>query len=57
MNRANEAIVAALNETNDGDLNLHVMRSCRDVARKMEDVLFSVDGTERIGCTLRYFRD
>ena len=38
--KAKEEIMVNINETGEGDQNLHVLRSCRDAARKMEDVLF-----------------
>ena len=34
-----------------------MLRSCRNAAREMEELLFSVGGAERIVCILRIFRD
>ena len=39
-NRAQAEIQAAIAETSEGDLNKHVMRSCREAAKKMEDIFF-----------------
>ena len=48
LNEATEEIEAAISSTNEGVLNEHVMRSCREASSKMEDLLFSVGGAERI---------
>ena len=55
--KANEDIMEAIKETGEGDQNLHVLWSCRDAARKMEDVLFPAGGSERIVCTQRQLED
>ena len=54
-NKATAEIQVVIAETSEGVLNEHVMRSCREASWKMEDLLFSVGGTERIVATLRYF--
>ena len=56
LNKATEEIEAAISSTSEGVLNDNVMRSCREASSKMEDLLFSVGGIERIVTTLRYFR-
>ena len=56
LNEATEEIEAAISSTNEGVLNEHVMISCREASSKMEDLLFSVGGAERIVTKLRYFR-
>ena len=55
-NKATAEIQALIANTTEGVLNEHVMRSCREASHKMEDLLFSVGGAERIVATLRYFR-
>ena len=55
--RANAKVKAVIAETEEGNLNEYTMRSCRDAARKMEDLLFSVGGTTRLVATLQYFRE
>ena len=54
--KATEEIEAAISSTSEGKLNEHIMKRCREASRKMEDLLFSVGGVERIVTTLRYFR-
>ena len=54
--KANAEIEAAVSETSIGASNKHSMSSCREASSKMEDLLFSVGGVERIVATLRYFR-
>ena len=49
---ATAEIEGVVKETNEGVLNRYTMRSCRDAACKMEDLLFSVGGAERIVTTL-----
>ena len=56
-NKANAEIQAAISETREDDLNKYTMRSCREAARKMEEVLFSVGGAKRLVTTMRYFRE
>ena len=51
--RATAEIEAAIAKTSEGELNKHVMRSCREASRKIEELLFSVRGAERIVATLR----
>ena len=51
-NRAQAEIQAAIVETIEGDLSKHVMRSCREAAKEMEDILFSVGGADRIIATI-----
>jgi len=48
----NAEITTAIVESNEGDLNNHVMRSCREVSQRMEGLLFSVGGAEQIVTTL-----
>ena len=55
--RATEEIAKVLEEACEGELKKHNMRSCKVAARKMEEILFSVGGAERIMATLRYFKD
>ncbi len=57
--KANEAILSVISESSEGDAikKKSVILSCRKAARKIEDVLFSVGGAERIVSTLRYFKD
>ena len=54
--RANTEIKSMVSETTDGVLNKYALRSCREAARKMEDLLFTVGGAERIVATLQYFK-
>ena len=54
---ANEEMSAAVAQSSEIEWNTHTMRSCREASQKMEDLLFSVGGAERIVKTLRYFRD
>lgn len=55
--KADQAIAAALESTSEGNLNAVMMKRSREAAKKMEDILFSVGGAERIIATLRYFKD
>ena len=55
--RANDEIKAAIAEIEEDDLNKYAMRSCREAARKMEEILFTAGGAKRIVTTLRYFRE
>ena len=55
--KADQAIAAALESTSEGNLNAVMMKRSREAANKMEDILFSVGGAERIIATLRYFKD
>ena len=57
ITKANQELVAAIEESGEGDLNLKRYRNCEDAARKMEDILFSVGGAERVVKTLQYFKD
>ena len=51
--RIQEAVKAAV----EGDLNTNSLRRCREAAQKMEEILFTVGGAERLIATLRYFKD
>jgi len=53
---ATAEIEGVMKDTNEGVLNRQTMQSCRYAAHKMEDLLFSVGGAERIVVTLQYFR-
>ena len=55
--KATEEIAKALKNACEGELKSHNLRTCKNAARKMEDILFSVGGAERIMATLRYFKD
>jgi hypothetical protein len=55
--RANAQVSNAILAAREGSLPPRAMRSCRDAARKMEDILFSAGGAERVVATLRYFKD
>ena len=55
--RAKAEINALITITDEDDLNKNAMRSCREAARKMEKILFSVGGAKRLVTTLRYFRE
>lgn len=57
LTKANEEMLAAIKESSERDLTSKRHRSCEDAARKMEDVLFSVGGAERVVKTLQYFKD
>jgi len=57
ISKANEEILAAIREATKGQLNVNQNRSCHDAARKMEDILFSASGAERVVRTLQYFKD
>ncbi len=57
MKKANEVLLAAIKETSEGQLNANHTRRCQDAARKMEDILFSAGGAERVVKTLQYFKD
>lgn len=58
-NKANEAILAVLTHSREGDniLNKSVLDRCRSASRQMERILFSSGGAERIVTTLRLFKD
>ena len=53
----NAKITAVMDQSSKSTFNNHTMRSCRVASQKMEDLLFSVGGAERIVVTLRCFRD
>ena len=53
LTKANEEMLAAIKESSERDLTSKRHRSCEDAARKMEDVLFSVGGAERVVKTLQ----
>ena len=57
ISKATAEVLAAIKETSEGPMNDNLNRSCQDAVRKMEDILFSVGGAERIVATLRYFKD
>ena len=57
LTKANEEMLAAIQESSERDLTSKRHRSCEDSARKMEDILFSVGGAERFVKTLQYFKD
>ena len=57
LTKANEEMLAAIKESSERDLTSKRHRSCEDAAGKMEDVLFSVGGAERVVKTLQYFKD
>lgn len=57
LDKATAEMEEFIGSSSRGELNKHVMRSCREASQKMEDLLFSVGGAERIVATLQYFRD
>ena len=57
ITKASEAIRAAIDEAGEGTLTATNRRSCNDAARKMDDILFSAGGAERVVKTLQYFKD
>ena len=50
-------VQAAINETEDVNLNRNAMRSCGEAARKVEELIFSVGGARRLVTTFSYFRE
>ena len=57
ITKANQEMTAAIKESGEGGLNLRRYLCCEDAARKMEVLLFSVGGAERVVKTLQYFKD
>jgi len=57
ITKANEEIQAAIKEACEGELNANKNRSCHNAARRMEEILFTVGGAERVVKTLQYFKD
>ena len=55
--KVNKEIVAAVMDACEGELSARHQKSCQVAACKMEEILFSVGGPERIVATLRYFKD
>ena len=55
--RANAEIKAVITKTEEGYQNKYTMRSCREAAMKMEEILISVGGAHRLVTTVRYFRE
>ncbi len=57
IKKANAEIIAAIDESTESDFSVSATRHCREAAQKMEDLLFSVGGAERIVTTLRFFKE
>ena len=57
VKKATKEIEKAISDTANTELNMHSLRKCRDAASRMEDILFSTGGAERIVTTLRFFRE
>ena len=57
LSKANEEMLPAIKESSERDFTSKHHRSCEDAAQKMEDVLFSVGGAERVVKNLQYFKD
>ena len=55
--KADERIRRAVRVATEGDLNNNSLRRCREAAQKMDEILFSVGGAERLVATLRYFKE
>ena len=57
LTKAKKETLATIKESSERNLTSKHHRRCEDATRKMEDILFSVGGTERVVKTLQSFID
>ena len=55
--KADTQLEAAIEKASEGALPNSALRQCREAAKKMEDLLFSTGGAERVVATLNIFKD